>query len=278
MNLFDFIPGYETHIYNDNKEPLLLLLIAFVLTFAFTRLYTRVARRRGWGSASSGGVHLHHMVIGVIMMAAAGLLSFTQFNYHEILYNVAAIFFGGGLALTLDEFAMIFHLRDVYWAEEGRTSIDAILIGAAGAGAVLLMASPFTNAGEAKPVEKGAQDWAFDANTVRAPIWFVLMLGFAFAIILLLKKKPIMAIIGFLVLPVGIVSACRLAKPHSPWAKWFYRPGKGSGRAAERRAHKLERSTYRFTEGRTGRFERWFFDLIGGAPDRPAEEISPTGT
>jgi hypothetical protein len=104
------------------------------------------------------------------------------------------------------------------------------------------------------------------------------MLGFAFAIILLLKKKPIMAIIGFLVLPVGIVSACRLAKPHSPWAKWIYRPGKGSGRAAERRAHKLERSTYRFTEGRTGRFERWFFDLIGGAPDRPAEEISPTGT
>ena len=164
MNLFDFIPGYETHIYNDNKEPLLLLLIAFVLTFAFTRLYTRVARRRGWGSASSGGVHLHHMVIGVIMMAAAGLLSFTQFNYHEILYNIAAILFGGGLALTLDEFAMIFHLRDVYWAEEGRTSIDAILIGAAGAGAVLLMASPFTNAGEAKPVEKGAEDWAFDAN------------------------------------------------------------------------------------------------------------------
>jgi tryptophan-rich sensory protein len=278
VNLFDFIPGYETHIYNDNKEPLLLLLIAFVLTFAFTRLYTRVARRRCWGSASSGGVHLHHMVIGVIMMAAAGLLSFTQFNYHEILYNIAAIFFGGGLALTLDEFAMIFHLRDVYWAEEGRTSIDAILIGAAGAGAVLLMASPFTNAGEAKPVEKGAEDWAFDANTVRAPIWFVLMLGFAFAIIVLLKKKPIMAIIGFLVLPVGIVSACRLAKPHSPWAKWFYRPGKGSGRAAERRAHKLERSTYRFTEGRTGRFERWFVDLIGGAPDRPAEEISPTGT
>jgi hypothetical protein len=217
------------------------------------------------------------MVVGVILMAVAGVLSFTQFNYHEIVYNIAAIFFGGGLALTLDEFAMIFHLRDVYWAEEGRTSIDAILLGAAGAGAVLLMASPFTNAGEAKPVSQGADDWGFDADTIRAPIWFVLLLGFAVAIIVLLKKKPIMAIIGFILLPVGIVSACRLAKPHSPWAKWFYRTRKESGRAAKRRARKLERSTYRFTEGRSGRFERWFSDLIGGAPDRP-EEVSPTGT
>ena len=99
------------------------------------------------------------MVIGVILMAIGGLLSFTQFNYPEILYNVSAILFGGGLALTLDEFAMIFHLRDVYWAEEGRTSIDAILLGAAGAGAVLVMASPFTNAGEAKPKGETAADW-----------------------------------------------------------------------------------------------------------------------
>ena len=277
MNLFDFIPGYETHIYNDNKEPLLFVLIAFLLTFALTRVYTRVARRRGWGSASSGGVHVHHMVIGVILMAVGGLLSFTQFNYQEIVYNISAILFGGGLALTLDEFAMILHLRDVYWAEEGRTSIDAILIGAAVAAAVLLTASPFTNAGEAKPVSQGADDWGVDANTIRTPLWFVFMLGAVFAIIVLLKKKPIMAIVGFILLPVGIVSACRLAKPHSPWARWFYSPRKEAGHAAKRRARKLERSTYRFTEGRSGRFERWFSDLIGGAPDRP-EEVSPTGT
>ena len=54
-------------------------------------------------------------------------------------------------------------------------------------------------------------------------------------------------------------------------------PAQGSGRAAERRARKLERSTYRFTEGRWGRFERAFSDLIGGAPD-PAEEASTTDT
>ena len=275
-DLFWFIPGYETHIYNDNKEPLLIVFLAFLITFALTRLYTRLARKHGWGSASSGGVHVHHMVIGVILMAIGGLLSFTQFNYEESVYNVSAILFGTGLALTLDEFAMIFHLKDVYWSEEGRTSIDAILLGAAGAGAVLVMASPFTNAGQAKPKNSNASDWVVENSQYRVNLWLILMISLVVAIIVLLKKKPFLAVMGFVFLPVGIISACRLAKPGSPWARWFYSPRKGSG-AVERRARKLERSTYRFTEGRWGRFERAFSDLIGGAPDQ-AEEASPTGT
>jgi hypothetical protein len=209
-------------------------------------------------------------------MAIGGLLSFTQFNYEESVYNVSAILFGTGLALTLDEFAMIFHLKDVYWSEEGRTSIDAILLGAAGAGAVLVMASPFTNAGQAKPKNSNASDWVVENSQYRVNLWIILVLAFSVAIIVLLKKKPFLAVMGFVFLPVGIISACRLAKPGSPWARWFYSPRKGSG-AVERRARKLERSTYRFTEGRWGRFERAFSDLIGGAPDQ-AEEASPTGT
>jgi len=275
-DLFWFIPGYETHIYNDNKEPLLIVFLAFLITFALTRLYTRLARKHGWGSASSGGVHVHHMVVGVILMGIGGLLSFTQFNYEESVYNLSAILFGTGLALTLDEFAMIFHLKDVYWSEEGRTSIDAILLGAAGAGAVLVMASPFTNAGQAKPKNSNASDWVVENSQYRVNLWLILMISLVVAIIVLLKKKPFLAVMGFVFLPVGIISACRLAKPGSPWARWFYSPRKGSG-AVERRARKLERSTYRFTEGRWGRFERAFSDLIGGAPDQ-AEEASPTGT
>lgn len=270
MNLFRFIPGYETHIYNDNKEPLLFVFLALLITFALTRLYTRLARKYDWGSASSGGVHIHHMVVGVILMGVGGLLSFTQFNYSEELYSVAAILFGVGLALTFDEFAMIFHLRDVYWAEEGRTSIDAILLGAAGAGAVLVMASPFTYAGETKPSSDKPSDLVVDAGQYRLNVWIVLLVSLAVAIIVFLKKKPFLAILGFVFLPIGIIAACRLAKPGSPWARWFYSPRKESGRAAERRARKLARSTYRFTEGRWGRFERAFSDLIGGAPDQPA--------
>ena len=53
MNVFRFIPGYEEEIFRAGKEPLLLLLISFLLSFALTRLYTRLARRHGWGAAGS---------------------------------------------------------------------------------------------------------------------------------------------------------------------------------------------------------------------------------
>ena len=39
-----------------------------------------------------------------------------------------AIFFGTGVALTFDEFALWLNLKDVYWDKEGRISIDAIII------------------------------------------------------------------------------------------------------------------------------------------------------
>ena len=39
--------------------------------------------------------------------------------------------FGVGAALVLDEFALWLELRDVYWTEEGRRSIDAVIIAAA---------------------------------------------------------------------------------------------------------------------------------------------------
>jgi hypothetical protein len=96
------------------------------------------------------------------------------------------------------------------------------------------------------------------------------MAGFFISAIVLLKKKPFLAIVGFAVLPVGIVAAGRLAKPGSPWSRWFYDPERGSVRLREHRRRNQERSLHRFTDGRSGRFERWFSDLIGGAPDSSA--------
>ena len=37
--------------------------------------------------------------------------------------------FGCGAALVLDEYALWLNLRDVYWAQEGRRSIDAVIAG-----------------------------------------------------------------------------------------------------------------------------------------------------
>jgi hypothetical protein len=245
VNLFRFIPGYEAQVYESHKEPLLLLFLAFLVTFVLVRLYTRLARTHGWGSANVGGVHLHHMVIGVVLMVGAGILSFRLDDPDGILYGIAATLFGVGTALTLDEFAMIFHLKDVYWAKEGRASVDALIMGLAAAGLLLLTSNPF----------------AFGADKAG-----VSALNITLAVVTFLKRKPFLGIVALLVPLVGFVPAIRLAKPDSPWARWFYDPDRGRTVRRAKRARKRARSAARYEQGRSGRFERWFSDLVGGAP------------
>ena len=55
---------------------------------------------------------------------------------------ICAAFFGLGTALVLDEFALILHLDDVYWAEEGRLSVDAVAIATGISGLLLLGGVP----------------------------------------------------------------------------------------------------------------------------------------
>ena len=57
-----------------SREPTALLLAAFLITFVFTRAYTRIARVRGWGSASANGVHLHHLVVGIVFVLRSGFV------------------------------------------------------------------------------------------------------------------------------------------------------------------------------------------------------------
>ena len=54
--LFHFVPGYDHYVYRPGRETAFVLLLAFLLTFAVVRIYTRLGRRRGWGSGSVGGV------------------------------------------------------------------------------------------------------------------------------------------------------------------------------------------------------------------------------
>ena len=265
MNLFRFIPGYESFIYEQGKEPLLFLFVAFIIAFALTRLYTRLARSRGWGSGNVGGVHMHHMVPGIVLMVVCGILGFSTLTNGEIAYELVAIGFGVGAALTLDEFAMIFHLKDVYWSEEGRTSMDAMFMGVALAGLLLVVSSPFGIDNETK------QDGALT-------VFLVVFFNLSFAVITFLKKKPLLGTAAIVVPLFGIVPALRYAKPGSPWARWFYAPEKArTSRASSRREFKTYCATWRFTEGWPGRFERWFSDFVGGAPSlsRPDTERGP---
>jgi hypothetical protein len=211
-------------------------------------LYTRLARAHGWGSGSVGGVHLHHMVIGIVIVLASGLVAIAAWPDGPG-RGLIAVCFGAGAALTLDEFALSFYLRDVYWTPEGRTSIDATLTGIMLAALLFIGVSPF-----------GIHD---DTVAPRVVGLGVIVANVALAIITFLKGKLVLGIGSIFVPLLGVVGAVRLATPRSPWSRWFYRSDPA----------KLARSRERFegvATSRTARFNRWCTDLIGGRPSEPS--------
>jgi hypothetical protein len=250
VNLFRFIPGYESAIFDAGREPVFLMLLTFIVTLAGTRFYTRMGRIRGWGSGFVGGVHMHHLVPGVIMSLMAGLLVIA-FEPRGILIGLLAAVFGAGAALTLDEFAMLLHLDDVYWKREGRLSIEACMVAVAVLGLAVLVASPFEEGGRA-----GGR-WS---------VVVALATNGLFVLITIVKGKLKMGLIGIVVPFVAIVGALRLAKPRSIWARRLYR---GHG-------HRMHRSRARQAkrEARWGARRNGFYDLIGGTPT-PGSQPTP---
>lgn len=252
LDIFRFIPGYSEHIVGDGKEPVLLLLLAFLITFALTRLYTRLARVYGWGSGSVGGVHLHHMVVGILIIIVTALVAVAEWP-NGIGRSVIAIFFGIGAALILDEFALSLYLQDVYWSPEGRTSVDATIMGVMLAGLLMVGISPF-----------GVDD----AHYSRTYAFAVVVLNVVLAVITLLKGKLMFGLASIFIPIIGLVGALRLAKPQSAWARWFYKKS----------PKKLARARQRFeiSPGWPERFNVWFTNLVGGAPSQPSPGDAPS--
>lgn len=125
---------YQHHIVDTGKQSQLLVLVSFLVTFTLVRLVTHAIRagrlRRVFRNVqTSGGLHLHHLVIGILLLLGTGYVS-TGLNPDRHT-GLLAVLFGIGAALTLDEFALWLRLKDVYWSREGRASIDAVVIAAA---------------------------------------------------------------------------------------------------------------------------------------------------
>jgi hypothetical protein len=244
MNLFRFIPGYETHIHGGGREPSFLMLLAFILTLAGTRFYTRMARLRGWGSAHVGDVHVHHLVPGIVLSLVAGGIVI-GLAPGEPWLAFLAIVFGAGAALVLDEFAMLLHLDDVYWTTEGRLSIEACMAAVAFLGLAVLATFPL-------PTDRGSERlarWLGDGLIALVAI---------FVMVTLLKGKLKLGLFGIVFVPLSVVGAVRLAKPGSVWARRFYpEDGKLMRRSEARAATRDERWSQR---------RERFYDLIGGTP------------
>ena len=82
------------------------------------------------------------MVVGILIMIATALVAVAEWP-NGIGRDLIAIFFGIGAALILDEFALSLYLEDVYWSPEGRTSVDATIMGVMLAGLLMVGISPF---------------------------------------------------------------------------------------------------------------------------------------
>src|ERR1700729_1846762 len=123
------LPTAVHHAFRSELDPsqrsALLSWLAFTSTFAGVRGITYAIRsgKGPFGNLSVGGEHLHHYMWGIAMLAGVGAVA-VHGEEKQRRHPAVAVSYGSGLALIIDEFALLLDLKDVYWARQGRISID----------------------------------------------------------------------------------------------------------------------------------------------------------
>jgi hypothetical protein len=242
---------WQHDVVEAGKLPLLLCSAAFVVTFLVTRGITRMIRA-GRGpfrdNVSPSGTHVHHAVYGIVLLILGALVAVGSAGspYQEL----AAIAVGAGTSLVLDEFALILHLQDVYWTQEGRLSVEMVSLTAGCLMFALVGVLPF-GIEDVKPAEL----------TVRGGLATVTVLHAALVLVCAAKGKYRTALFGWFVPGIAWFGAFRLARPDSLWARHRYHGRKLAH--AEQRAQRFD--------------ARWdpigdrMANIIGGAPSVPTE-------
>jgi hypothetical protein len=249
MHIAEIVLEFENEsvLSSEGERAGLIMLGSMLLSFLLIRVSTRLMRSPSvtWWPGSiktEGGLHVHHLVFGIVLMLFAGFLLALQPGSPWLELSAAA--FGIGAGLTLDEYALWLQLEDVYWAEEGRRSVDAVIIAAIVGGLILMGFLPFST-------DEGAP-----------AIIFSVLLSLAVAAVAVMKGKFFMGVAGMLFLPIGLIGAIRLAKPDSPWARRRYPEGSPKRIKSERRYAR-----------HTARYQR-FQDRVAGAPSpKDASEV-----
>jgi hypothetical protein len=217
---------FEDDIVGRGRLPLLCCLVAFILTFFVARTFVRYIRHRKdlglpprWWEPRNihiGAKHIHHVVIGVLLVMLSGVtLVALSVNGTQLEHTASAIVFGIGAALVLDEYALILHLSDVYWEEDGRTSVDAVFAAMAVGGLLVLGLHPFLFF---------VSLWHDTTHSVllRAGVVFAMVLTLPLAVLVVLKGKVWTGLIGMFFVPLLVIGAIRLSRPQAPWARWLY--------------------------------------------------------
>ena len=207
---------YDRAIVETGRQAEFLYFVSFLVTFGFIRTSAHMIKAQvSWwpGNVQVGGTHIHHLVWGILLLLIMGYVGVAvapPSPWHEIV----TVLFGVGTGLTLDEFALWLNLKDVYWSQQGRRSIDAVIVAATIAGMVLV----------------GFTAWLDVATEVEDAVFAVVgafgVLAILIALVNLAKEKFGMAVVGLFLVPVGLVGAFRLGRPHSLWSRVFYREHK----------------------------------------------------
>ena len=122
--VFTLKEGYAVSRTRENA--LFNMLASFTVAFGITRGITWTIRTKGGigpiKDVVVGDRHIHHFLPGGILALAAG--GFAIGTKGEHLDKYLAFPFGVGVALVLDESALLLELDDVYWTEEGVLSVQ----------------------------------------------------------------------------------------------------------------------------------------------------------
>jgi hypothetical protein len=202
--------------YSSAAEPgrgaAFLVLLAFLVSFVAVRTNTRLIRspRVPWWPGdieTEGGLHIHHLVWGILLLLVMGYVGLA-FDPESPWLELAAIAFGIGMGLTMDEFALWLNLQDVYWAPKGRQSIDAVVVTT-----TLLVIALL-----------GLQFWidVYDAALVllgldRGNAWIAIpvqVVGVALAVVCFRRGRALAGLFGLFVPLVALIGA--LAPRRSP--------------------------------------------------------------
>jgi hypothetical protein len=134
---------WNTHL-QPGEQATVLAWSAFTVTFGGLRALThwiRAGHGPSGGGMSLGGKHFHHYNLGIVLLAGVAALGLRG-TEEQRRHPAAAIAYGSANAMIVDELALLLDLKDVYWANEGRESVDTA-IGIIAAGGTIVAGMPF---------------------------------------------------------------------------------------------------------------------------------------
>jgi hypothetical protein len=92
---------------------------------------------KGFANVNVGGTHIRHYVWGILIVICVAFASLIERSPNWRI--VLGLLFGTGLALVIDESALLVEVRDVYWQGPGLASIAVAVILIAVTGSILTL-------------------------------------------------------------------------------------------------------------------------------------------